>query len=249
MLLLATSALSGQLDSTITAKTTDVVWLKDGSKLQGKIIKWDLHRGMEFQLVTGATLQIPKGDIKKVTQDMPFNGDQRNYDNQYVHQPRPYAFREVGWYHTTSGFVNTSINGGAGIHHAMGYRFSRYLGLGLGIGIESNDLDRARNIIPVYAELRGFLMPKKITPYYALKLGYGFALRDALAGTIEAKGGIHISPEVGIRFGGRDVNYYFGLEYKLQNAEFTSNDWWTGAGTSTDRISYRRFELRTGILF
>ena len=228
-------------------RMVDVVWLKDGSKLSGTIITWNLQDGMEFQLLTGAMIRIPKSDIQKVMQDTPF----KPMDNRerFIREPKPYSFREQGWYHNTSGFVNMSISGGAGISHVMGYRFSRMLGVGFGVGIESNDFDRVRNIIPVFAEARGFFLPKKITPYYALKLGYGFALRDQLSGTIEAHGGIHISPELGMRFGGSDVSYFAGLEYKIQNATFVSNDFWSGGVRATDKISYRRLELRTGLLF
>ncbi len=229
-------------------KIFDVVWLKDGSKLSGTILKWELDRGMEFQLLTGAIINIPKSDIRRVIQDTPFGAMDRELRYSYVREPKPYAFREIGWYHNSSAFLNVSFMGGAGIHHVMGYRFNRKLGIGLGIGIETHDFNRVRNFVPIYAEARGFLWSKKITPYYALKVGYGIALRDRLSGTSEAKGGFHFSPEFGVRFGGgSDVSYYLGMEYKIQNATFT--DEWFGGGTSTDKISYRRMELRTGLLF
>ncbi len=239
---------AAQQDSS-DSKIFDIVWLKDGSKLTGTIIKWDLGRGMEFQISTGAIILIPKSDIRRVMQDTPYITGGRRDREVYVREPKPYAFREEGWYHTTSGFINVSNMGGVGIHHAMGYRINRMLGVGLGSGIETHDFNRVRNIIPVYAEARGFFFPKKITPYYAIKLGYGFALRNEISGTTDASGGIHFSPELGVRFGSGDVSYYLGLEYKIQNATFTSNDQWFGGGIVTESISYRRLELRTGLLF
>ena len=235
-----------------TEKLVDVVYLKDGSKLIGKILKWEMERGMEFQLSTGATILIPKSDIKNVSQNTAPKVDQAEIriEEPRVRTPKVYSFREKGWYHTTSGFINFSFQGGAGVHHAMGYRFNRLLGVGLGTGIETHDFDFKRNFIPVYAEARGFLLPKKITPYYALKIGYGFALKDEINGTVAAKGGFHFSPEVGVRFGAGEVSYYLGLEYKLQNGSFTWNGFdWSGNTTITDHISYRRIELRTGLMF
>lgn len=227
----------------------DIVWLKDGSKLTGTIIKWDLENGMDFQLLTGAMVVIPKADIDKVMQDTQYSDASRRTREPYVREPKEYAFKEEGWYHNTSGFLNVSFMGGAGIHHAMGYRLNRMLGIGLGTGIETHDFTRVRNIIPVYAEVRGFFLPKKISPYYAVKFGYGFGLNDAQSGTTNAKGGLHFSPEIGVRFGGQDVSYYLGIEYKIQNATFTTTDIWFGGGTFTESISYRRAELRTGLLF
>jgi hypothetical protein len=246
IILVCSGAAMAQEDSDAPGMV-DVVWLKDGSKLSGTIITWNLQEGMEFQLLTGAMIIIPKSDIQKVMQDTPFKALESR--ERFIREPKPYSFREQGWYHNTSGFLNLSSSGGAGVSHVMGYRISRMLGIGVGAGIESNDFNRVRNIIPVFAEARGFFLPKKITPYYALKLGYGIALRDQLSGTIEAQGGIHVSPELGMRFGGSDVSYFAGLEYKIQNATFVSNDFWSGGVRATDKISYRRIELRTGLLF
>lgn len=242
-ILLIPDNLSAQNATDPANEVVDIVWLKDGSRLRGQIISWDRTNGMNFKLSSGASVFIAQSDIIKVIHESP-----QEY-RRGEHLPRPYAFREEGWYHTTSGFLNSSIHGGAGIHHAMGYRFNRLLGIGIGTGIETHDFDWVRNIVPVYAEARGFFLPKKITPYYAVKIGYGIALSDQDAGTTSARGGFHFSPEIGVRFGGRAVNYYLGVEYKIQNASFTNIDWWWGNGTVTEDVSYRRVELRTGLLF
>src|SRR5687768_2176672 len=250
LLLFFTGTTFSQSTDSTESQTYDIVHLKDGSRLSGKILSWDLEKGMEFKLVTGATIYITKAEIVRVIQDtdeIP-NDRFRRFRQPWV--PRPYAFRETGWYHNSSGFFNISTLGGVGLSHAMGYRFSRLLGVGLGIGIETNDFTAYRKMIPVYAEARGFLLKKKISPYYAVKLGYAFGIRDEINGTLGAKGGIHFSPELGVRFGAGDVNYYLGVEYKLQNATFIWNGWdWSGGTMVTDKISYRRFELRTGLLF
>lgn len=226
----------------------DVVWLKDGSKLSGTILKWELARGMTFKLITGAEVQIPKEQILKVYQDIPFGSQSYSDPMDHWRGPKPYRFREEGFYNTFSAFLNFSNNGGAGMHYSAGHRFSRLLGVGIGIGYESNDFFYTRNIVPLYLEARGFFVPQKISPYYALKIGYGFALTSEINGTIDARGGLHFSPELGVRFGCGKVNYFMGLEYKIQNATFTNNDWWNG-GIFTDQVSYRRTEFRFGILF
>jgi hypothetical protein len=237
----------------VDSNIVDIVWLKDGSKLTGTILKWELQHGMEFKLVTGAVMEIPKEEIRRVSQDIPLNGRNVREPIQEIREPKVYDFKEKGWYQNTSGFINTSFNGGAGIHHVMGYRFNRMLGIGLGTGVETHDFSSVRNIIPIYAEARGFLLPKKITPYYALKIGYGIALKERQffdeGGSESAKGGFHFSPELGVRFGAGDVSYYLGLEYKIQNASYRHQDFFGGGAVFTDKISYRRIEIRTGLLF
>lgn len=246
--LMTSRSLTAQTDDN---KVVDVVWLKDGSKLTGTILKWELERGMEFRLLTGAEIIIPKKDIHRVMQDVHMANENGLLNTEYnsVRAPKPYAFKETGWYQNTSGFFNLSFNGGAGIHHAMGYRFNRMLGVGIGLGVETHDFSTIRNIVPIYTEARGFLLKQKISPYYAIKIGYGFALKDESRGTTKASGGFHFSPEFGVRFGAGDVSYYLGIEYKIQNATYTTNGFDFGGVIFTDKISYRRIEMRTGILF
>ena len=248
LLLLMSANLVSAQDSVATKPVVDVVWLKDGSNLSGTIIRLELARGMEIKLITGAIVQIPKEEIVKVYQDLPFSSQASLAPDYRPRGPRPYAFREEGLYQTFSGFISFSEPGGAGVHYSIGHRFSRMLSVGIGAGFESNDFWYTRNMVPLYAEARGFLVPKRISPYYAVKLGYGFALEDPINGTLDTKGGILFCPEFGVRFGGRTVNYYLGLEYKIQNATWRTTDWWNG-GEFTDKVSYRRLELRTGLVF
>lgn len=235
-----------QTDSTSRPAMYDVVVLKGGSRLTGTILKWELERGMEFKLATGAVMQIPRAEIDEVFQDIMLNSSY--YSGLQRRQSRPYAFREHGLYQSFSAFLNFSDPGGAGLHYSIGHRFTRMLGVGGGIGIESNDFWNDRDQVPVFVEARGFFLKEKISPYYAVKIGYGFALKHDFSDEIEAKGGMYFSPEIGVRFGSRAVNYYVGMEYKIQSATYVNSFGW-GDGTSTDKITYRRVELRTGLLF
>lgn len=237
----------GLVDTSAHMTVVDIVWLKDGSRLSGTILKWELARGMVLKLMTGAEVNIPKEEITKVYQDMPFASYSLSSPDHDMREPRRYRFREEGFYASFSWFLNFSEHGGAGLQYSMGHRFSRLLGVGMGIGYESNDFFNTREIVPLYLEARGFFVPQRISPYYAVKLGYGFALENELNGTIDASGGIHFCTELGVRFGGKHVNYYMGLEYKIQNATFTNSDW--GGGQFTDVVSYRRTEFRMGLLF
>lgn len=230
----------------------DVVELRDGSRLVGRIERWAYDRGLEMVLITGAKVSIPKQDIRNVTQQTAL-ADQMAIFQTYGYGMRAkpaYAFREKGLYQSFSVFLNTSTSGGAGLHYAIGHRFNRWIGAGLGVGYESNDLTQSRQLIPLFAEARGFLLARRITPYYGFKIGYAFALTDEEWGLTSAKGGFGFSPELGVRFGSRAVNVYAGVEYKWQQASWTYTGWgWDGQGTYTDDVTYKRLNFRTGILF
>ena len=243
--------LKAQTDTITRSDLVDVVWLRGGSRLTGTIIKWELARGMEFKLATGAIMNIPKNEIDKVYEDVKFDATLPSSlsSNSLTREPKPYAFKEHGLYQSFSAFLNFSDPGGAGLQYSIGHRFNRLLGVGGGLGIESNDFFNDRDLVPVFAEARGYFMPEKISPYYALKIGYGFALKHDYSDEIEAKGGLYFSPEVGVRFGGRAVNFYLGMEYKIQNATYVNSFFWGADGTTTDKLTYRRLEMRTGLVF
>lgn len=141
-------------------KIVDLVWLKDGSKLSGTILKWELERGMEFKLITGATMIIPKADIDRVQQSVAFAAEAPLSRYRRPDGPREYSFREKGVYNAFSGFFNVSELGGAGLSYAIGYRWNKRVSAGIGVAMETNDFFNDRDLIPVYAEFRGFLQPK-----------------------------------------------------------------------------------------
>jgi len=238
--------LKAQADSTSHPVMVDVVWLRGGSRLTGTILKWELARGMELKLATGAVMIIPRNEIDKVYQDVMLNS---TYLSNFpvVHESHPYAFNEHGLYQSFSLFLNFSDPGGAGLQYTIGHRFNRMLGVGGGIGIETNDFFNERSQVPLFVEARGFFLPEKITPYYAVKLGYGFAIKHNTIEVLDSKGGLYFSPEIGVRFGSRKVNYYLGMEYKILQAKYVNAYGWEG--TTTDKITYRRLEMRTGLIF
>ena len=227
----------------------DVVWLKDGSRLSGSILTWEYDRGLELKLASGTIMTIPKKDISHVFQQVQRGTEDSLKPLHKVRIEKPYAFKEHGLYHTVSLSFHTSAYGGTGLQYSIGHRFNNRLGVGAGIGYETNDVNTGRNFIPVFAEFRGFLKQTKSTPYYGFKMGYGFAVQNNDEFNFspeEGKGGIYVNPEIGYRFGANKVNIYVGGEYKLQKASYTGG--WTDY-SYTDHITYRRFQLRCGIVF
>src|SRR5688572_16289543 len=138
---LGVSTIHSQTANEYMDNAIDIVILRDGSKLQGTILSWDLAKGMSFKLLTGATIFLSKNDIEKVDQENKIVEFSRSKPWRLRNE---YSFREKGWYQNSSGFLNVSSLSGVGLHHAMGYRFHRLFGVGIGMGIETNDLQRTR---------------------------------------------------------------------------------------------------------
>jgi len=140
--------------------------------------------------------------------------------------------------------TNTLV--GLGIHHVTGYQFNRWIGAGMGIGFDGYDIGAGENIIPVYAEARGYFMKKNTTPFYSVALGYGFAGKNDNTGIIEGSGGIMFNPNIGYRIGASaGANFTLALGYKLQKASFTPR--WNGE--IERKFTYSRLNLKLGLLF
>ncbi len=227
----------------------DIVHLKDGSEFRGKIIEYKHDEYLKMEILGGQVVEFPAKQIKKVVQQ-PYG------DAAYVPRvvkTREYNFRERGVYNET--FVNLpqgynswgDWNVGLGIHHVIGFQFNRWIGTGMGIGFDGYAMGEGENVIPVYAEARGYFMEKNTTPFYSVALGYGFAGKNENQGILEGSGGIMFNPNIGYRIGASaGANFTLSFGYKLQKASFTELRW---NGEVKRDYTYNRLNLKLGLLF
>lgn len=251
----STISLKAQQDSVVHQ---DHVFLKDGSKLIGTIRKWDYEHAIYLVLNSGAEVMIPKADILKVQQMVA--GTSSSTEGLSPHErmklkmaemkARPYAFREKGFYGTATIGINPNFFGSASFIGSFGYRFNRFVSAGVATGIDLLNDNRSQRFIPVLAELRGFPLKKKISPFYAVKAGYIIPVYNQFNdGIANATGGFNGSAEIGVRFGDRRVNYILGIEFQLASAQFEYRFPWDETQVTYDDLLYRRINFRTGIQF
>ena len=233
----------------------DIVHLKDGSEFRGKIIEYKHDEYLKMEILGGQTVEFPAKQVKKVVQQ-PYG--QAAYIPKAPKiktiRTREYHFRERGIYNETYVNLMQGFNtwgdwvGGLGIHHVVGYQFNRWIGAGLGAGFDGYFLGFGENVIPVYAEARGYFMQKNTTPFYSMALGYGFAGKNDERGITEGSGGIMVNPNIGYRFGASaGANFTLSMGYKLQKASFTQL---RGGGSTFKRdYTYSRLNLKLGLLF
>ncbi|MDX1476655.1 MAG: hypothetical protein R3301_03080 [Saprospiraceae bacterium] len=219
-------------------KTIDILTTVNGSIWKGTIQSWDAEK-VVFETLNGVRVEFRTTDVTRVRQRLV--GAQR--------VPKPYAFKEEGTYQVVQFATSGGFDAGISVTYAIGHRFSRMLGVGVGVGFENFELDEGKHIYPVFAEVRGFFREKKLSPYYAGRIGYGFATGDEELGVAEAKGGFLGNAELGIRFGGSEkVNFYAGIGAHFQKATYRI-DWPWNEDRIIDRVWYQRTELKFGIVF
>lgn len=232
-----------------SAGCTDLLLLRDGSKLRGQLKDIKSGDTLIFQLHTGPSLEVPQSRVRRVIQRCSGSAAMKPV----------YDFREQGWYHHTRaavlpGQAYYALNRiGFQLHHSSGRMIKRWLGIGLGAGVEFFDpkgYDAAS--YPVFAEVRGYLLPQKITPYYTLAGGWAFAGRATdsqswLSSNDHWRGGWMMEADAGYRIGNH-FTVHFGLRLQRKTREWTSI-WGPDNGQGTDRILHKRFVLGIGLLF
>ncbi|MDZ4680683.1 MAG: hypothetical protein SH848_03555 [Saprospiraceae bacterium] len=238
---------------------TDVVYLKDGSVLKGLIVNYEQGATLNFRLQNGEEIVINDSEIARIVQDVRepkstsydelINGKTKAKPKEQV-----YGFRERGFYNAVMlGSLNTRSGNefkmGLSFHNVVGFQFSQWLGIGLGLGIETYGTDDDEVIYPVFAEFRGYFNKKIKAPYYTLGAGYGFMTTNEKEFITEARGGWMLHPAIGMRFSGKKhSNLTADIGYKFQKAYFRRDFSFNGDIEIRD-VLYQRLIIRVGLLF
>jgi len=230
-------------DATVPDDRRAVVELKNGSKVEGEILDWQIGEYILLKMPWGAETRIDQYRINKVYQLSAL----RPID-------KPYTFKETGLYyagkiHVIAGNNGQRANGvfGLGFSASAGYRFHRLLAVGGGIGYDRFIWDSGENLIPLFTEVTGFLGQKNHSLFYNVQLGYAWASADTDRLLIEASGGFMAYPNVGLRWGTRDIFYTLSAGYKFQHAEFTYRDAWNASERSEQDVLFQRLTIGFGI--
>lgn len=224
-----------------------VVYLKDGSMIEGFITEWNNGEALKLTSRNGKmSYNFPADKIEKVQQRSLIS----------MMSEVPYSFNETGTYLAWRGQGIIGNDGsraneipGYGFSFLAGYRIHRLIGVGVGVGYDKFIDDSSEAVIPVFTEISGYAIPKNTSLFYSLAVGYSFAKRDTDNALLtEAEGGLLVYPAIGLRFGRNKIKYTIDLGYKFQNASFTYLDPWNGSTSSEQNLRYKRLTLRFGIM-
>lgn len=229
----------------------DVVYLKNGSILKGKIIELDMEKEVKVEIMGGSILVYPASEIEKITQEerttLPVN------DFKAWKRPRHTPTTGIYQVLTTSLMPGFDSDGffiiGLSLKYILGYQINQHVGVGVGYG---GDLYVPDMVTPVFIDFRGYLKNKSFSPYYSLGIGYGFAQNTEWR-TINSKGGIYINPAVGMRMASRrKAHFVMDVGVKLQKASFDRGQGWWGDPeeiVSREEILFKRINWRLGLVF
>lgn len=226
---------------------TVILKLKDGSQLEGDIVEWVNEQYIVIKTSWSPNMKFEMTQVESVIQKSTLN-----YGGKIA---LPYNFKEKGIYYTAKATFIVGNDGdraharnGFGLSLSGGYRFNRLLGVGLGTGFDQFIWDSGEELIPIFAEVNGFLSSKHTTPFYNLQAGYSIALQDERYLQVDSDGGWMLYPSIGIRFGQQNVKYTIDMGYKFQKARYSYQDVWTSTTISDQTLTYKRLSLRFGVI-
>jgi hypothetical protein len=223
----------------------DVVYLKNGSVINGQIIS-----------------SLPSGQVKIKTKDNSlwvFEASQIDSISQTENELKQIHF---GYFNLTeagilAGNSDNKYSAPFSLINISGWQFKNGFSVGAGAGVEFF----SEAYLPVVADLRYYLKRQGVSPFFGLQGGYSFALDkpdkqyvyqnyyiwSGPSGNtldIKADGGFLLCPSVGICTSLSDnLALTFSAGYRIMRHRYTRED-----NYKVD-IDYNRLSLKVGLIF
>ena len=237
----------------------DVIYLKNGAIYRGVIVEQIPGESYKIEIAGGSVIKIAAQDVLRVVKEPKVrNGraDRRDYPDDEkgysYRKPRrdreehEFVYRDKGYFfqgQIVAGFFEI------GTRVINGYKFGQYGFLGLGLGIDivmgpvnggggggggsfpfpDVNTDYAGPHIPLFVYYAGDILMKKITPFYAVELGYAFrpGSTDAYSGDSYI-GGVMAAVGFGVRMnkrGRKNISLSLNLDIKNPTNKYTSTSY------------------------
>ena len=230
----------------------DIVTMKDGKILTGKILQYTLGQALRLEQPDGQITELPDADIAKIQQGIEVPGEKKQ--KLTTKNPLPASKAKTHGLYTASmvSFAAGNSDGeglslGAGVGQVFGYQLGQFVGVGVGLGID-NYSRRGETVYPLFGELRSFLPSKKKSGNFdALAAGgYSLAFPRKHLEITKAEGGPMGQVAVGYRAATTEgVEIYFDIGPKFQRATF--NRMLYNGDLEERKIDFRRIVIRVGI--
>lgn len=185
----------------------EVVYLKNGSIINGIVIEQVPNESLKIQTADGSIYVYKMSEVEKITKE----AIQQNYNGFSSNGMRRNTDNIAKGY---KGFVDLGYAIGVGswgvdrveFTTAHGYQFNPYLFGGIGLGVNYYTESELCNL-PIFANIRANLLDAKITPFVDFRIGYS---------VLDVEG-LYLAPSVGCRFAlTRKMAVNLGVGYTLQ---------------------------------
>lgn len=171
----------------------DVVHLKNGSVIRGVIIELIPNESLKIQTPDGSLFVCEYAEIAKMTRELQEN-------------PRPRFNKPKGYMGLLEVTVPSLLLGSDfGFTMVNGYRIVPQFAVGFGVGLKYCAFEGAL-FMPMYLHLRSDFLDRKVSPYFALDVGYNFSVLGY------GYYGAMISPSLGVSYNVGKYRMTTGIE-------------------------------------
>ena len=267
----------------------DVIYLKNGNIYRGTISEQIPGESYTIEIMGGSVLKIKAEYIERITHEKKANTAQpylhndesgtiinRGYTpsaNTSRRHPPPFIYRQKGYFFQAQimlGFFEI------GLRIINGYKFGQFGYLGLGVGVDGViaqasefsmtngvNVDYAGPHFPIFLYYTGDILKRRITPFYAVEVGYAFRVHSSTPFASSTKdpnqsldGGMTGGIGFGVRFFSRksrvNVNLSINLDIKNPTNTFSylynngGGQYLTKTYSTTDVMYFPAFKFGIG---
>ena len=221
---------------TSAQQTTDIIHLKNGSIIRGKIIE-KTNEIIRIETHGGNIFAYTSQEIDKT---------------ETTNEPLPGYLKTKGYFNYTSMgiLVGSDIDEKQSIFSVLmehNYQLNSYFAIGGVIGIEFF----SESVAPLGMNLKGLLpLKEKSTLFVNASSGYSIPLEDAENNNnyeyTDTKGGVFINSEIGVIFLSKsNTNLFLAIGYRYNELNYIRSDW--QYGSVERKVTYNRLVLKIGV--
>lgn len=260
LLLVCTCLLTASLFAQF--ETEDVVYLKNGSVIRGKITEQKFGETLKIELLGGSIFVFNETEIDSIRKENVRKAKLERIKKDYYRKDRGYRnTTQLGLIYGVNlkqdndpydYYNNNKDDLGLSIHTINGYQFWPYLYIGAGVGID-RFISYKQTFSPFYVRVSSEFLKRKVTPYVFMDGGYAvmWKQRSNDYQSFENKGGAYASAGGGIRIYTRSrASVMLSAAYRMNMSE---TRWWYtmwNEGTYyTIKRTYHRMVVGVGVTF
>jgi len=245
------------------SNTEDVVYLKNGSVIRGKITD-QLNTGkVKIELMGGSVFVFAAADVDSMKKENRLKNQIKEIRQNYYRKDHGFRnmtelaiiygvnFKNNPNNDPYNGYTENGDDIGLSLQTINGYQFWPYLFVGGGIGID-RFITYQQTFSPFFLRLSSEFIKRKVTPYVYLDAGYSVMWKqpDADGGTFTTNtGGSYVAAGGGLRIYTRSrASVILSAGYKMNKSSSTYNDGYASDFSSITR-TYQRFVMNIGVSF
>ena len=239
----------------------DVVYLKNGGIIRGKIIDRQSTGKIKVELLGGSVFVFEATEIDSLKKENSMKNKLRELGKNYFRKDHGYRnMTELSIIYgvnfknspNSNYYYNTNQDDiGLSLQTVNGYQFSPYLFVGAGVGID-RFITYQQTFSPFFLRLSSEFLKRKVTPYVYADGGYSVMWKQPSNGDISYKneGGAYASAGAGVRIYTRSrASVILSAGYKMNMSSSTWVYTYSSLDTYNVQRTYQRFVMNIGVSF